>query len=193
MPLPIAADPQARCPLTIDSIHRLNATALSSLLAIRRAGRMAAACAIDAPGAYRRTAIAIRNSDHAPPPPQAVQAQMHALFSHLDTAWAWQDAAWLGGLTLWRINWIHPYREGNGRTARAACRRVVLARQPQANADAFANAFDRALIADRSAYYAALRRADAACAATSDPDAATHAMRNFVEACIRSAVLKLES
>ncbi|MEX1365172.1 MAG: Fic family protein [Nannocystaceae bacterium] len=23
--------------------------------------------------------------------------------------------------TLWRLNWIHPFVEGNGRTARAAC------------------------------------------------------------------------
>lgn len=188
MPVPNALHPSEHCPLTTDSVHRLNAAALSPLLAIRRAGRMATACAIDAPGAYRRTAIAIRRSDHAPPPPQAVDVQMRALFAHLQAAWTRQDAAWLGGLALWRINWVHPYREGNGRTARAACRSIVLARQPPVDARVFANAFDRALVADRPAYYAALHRADAIHAIDLDLDAAAQAMRGFVETCIEAAM-----
>lgn len=28
---------------------------------------------------------------------------------------------WLPAYALWRMNWIHPFIEGNGRTARAAC------------------------------------------------------------------------
>lgn len=187
MPTPSVAHSSGHCPLTTDRVHRLNAVALSSLLAIRRAGRMASAGAIDPPGVYRRSAIAIRLSDHVPPPPQAVDAEMRALFAQLQAAWARQDAAWLGGFALWRINWIHPYREGNGRTARAACRSIVLARQPPVDARAFANAFDSALVADRPAYYAALRRADAAHAADPDPDAAAQAMRGFVGICIDAA------
>lgn len=189
MPQPHPTPRSEDSPLIAESVHRLNAAALSPLLAIRRAGRMATACAIDAPGTYRRAAIAIRRSDHTPPPPQAIDAQMRALFAHLQAAWTQRDAAWLGGLALWRINWIHPYREGNGRTARAACRSIVLARQPPADSRAFADAFDRALVADRPAYYAALRCADSAHAADPDLDAAAQVMRDFVEACIEAAVV----
>jgi Fic family protein len=191
MPAPYAthpsAHPSAHCPLTVDSIHRLNATAQSALLAIQRAGRMASARIIDAPGVYRRTAISIRHANHTPPPPQTVDAHMRALLAHLQSAWTQQDAAWLSGLALWRINWIHPYREGNGRTARAACRTIVLAHQPPTDAPAFARALDHALIADRPAYYAALHRADAAYIAEATLDAAAHAMRGFVDGCISSA------
>jgi Fic family protein len=179
-------EPTQRSPLTVSSVHRLNAAALPNLLAIHRAGRMAAACIIDPPGDYRRTAIAIRHSDHVPPPSEVVDLQMRALFARLDAEWTRQDAAWLGGLVLWRINWIHPYREGNGRTARAACRTVVLSLRPQANPRAFANAFERALVADRYAYYAALRCADAAYAVDPDPEVAANAMCSFVDACIQS-------
>lgn len=30
------------------------------------------------------------------------------------------EALFLGAYTLWRVNWIHPFNDGNGRTARAA-------------------------------------------------------------------------
>lgn len=180
-------EPSQRSPLTVAGVHRLNAAALPNLHAICRAGRMASARIVDPPGDYRRTAIAIRRSNHAPPPPEVVDAQMWALIAHLDAAWTREDAAWLGGLTLWRINWIHPYREGNGRTARAACRTVVLSRSPQADPSAFASAFDRALVADRGAYYAALSCADAMYSVDPDLGVASNAMRSFVEACIRSA------
>lgn len=177
-------DPPRRCPLTVSRVHRLNAAALPDLLAIRHAGRMAAARVIDPPGEYRRTAITICRSDHEPPPPQVVDAQMQALLEYLDAAWTREDAAWLGGLALWRINWIHPYRDGNGRTARAACRDLVQARRLQTNPRAFANAFDRILIADRAAYYEALRRADMAYAEKQNLDVAARAMRGLVNACI---------
>src|ERR1700722_14212901 len=39
------------------------------------------------------------------------------------------DAEWsemtLASYVLWRLNWIHPFIEGNGRTARAACYYII--------------------------------------------------------------------
>ncbi len=35
----------------------------------------------------------------------------------------------LPAYALWRLNWIHPFIEGNGRTARAACYLLMCARQ----------------------------------------------------------------
>src|SRR5689334_2416825 len=34
----------------------------------------------------------------------------------------------LPAYALWRLNWIHPFIEGNGRTARAACYLLLCAR-----------------------------------------------------------------
>lgn len=35
----------------------------------------------------------------------------------------------LPAYALWRLNWIHPFVEGNGRTARAACYYLMCVRQ----------------------------------------------------------------
>ena len=35
----------------------------------------------------------------------------------------------LPAYALWRLNWIHPFIEGNGRTARAACYLLICLRQ----------------------------------------------------------------
>ncbi len=37
----------------------------------------------------------------------------------------------LPAYALWRLNWIHPFVEGNGRTARAACYYLLCLRQGQ--------------------------------------------------------------
>ena len=34
----------------------------------------------------------------------------------------------MGAYALWRLNWIHPFIEGNGRTARATCYYMICAR-----------------------------------------------------------------
>jgi len=35
----------------------------------------------------------------------------------------------LAAFALWNLNWIHPFIEGNGRTARAACYYLICMRQ----------------------------------------------------------------
>jgi Fic family protein len=35
----------------------------------------------------------------------------------------------LPAYALWRLNWIHPFVEGNGRTARAACYYLICMKQ----------------------------------------------------------------
>ena len=36
---------------------------------------------------------------------------------------------YLAAYALWRLNWIHPFVEGNGRTARAACYYLICMKQ----------------------------------------------------------------
>ena len=63
--------------------------------------------------------VQITESDHKPPLWQDVGPLMDAFMMHLQTIYAAADPLDLAAYALWRLNWIHPFSQGNGRTARA--------------------------------------------------------------------------
>ncbi len=65
--------------------------------------------------------VVIRRSSHKPPPWQDVPRHIGEFLQTLRQKWENESAIWLAAYCLWRINWIHPFAEGNGRTARAVC------------------------------------------------------------------------
>lgn len=72
------------------------------------------------PGCYRDINIHIaKNGEvvHQPPPWQEVKELMRDFFQRLAVVWAKGDALDVASYALWRITWIHPFRDGNGRTA----------------------------------------------------------------------------
>ena len=60
---------------------------------------------------------------------------------------------------MWRLNWIHPFRNGSGRTSRAAAYMVLQVKH--GNVFPSKNSIIAQIVGDRSPYYAALQRADA--------------------------------
>lgn len=55
---------------------------------------------------------------------------MDAFFSIIHEDWTIVDhPTMLPAFALWNLNWIHPFIEGNGRTARAACYYLICMRQ----------------------------------------------------------------
>lgn len=64
----------------------------------------------------------------------------------------------LPAYALWRLNWIHPFIEGNGRTARAACYYLICLRQ-KALLPGKKTVPER-IRENRVPYYAALQEAD---------------------------------
>lgn len=71
-------------------------------------------------GRYREEPIWVGN--HKPPHFREVPNHMDRFFSLIHENWTITDhPTWLAAFALWRLNWIHPFVEGNGRTARAAC------------------------------------------------------------------------
>jgi Fic family protein len=68
------------------------------------------------------------------------------------------DPTTLAAFTLWRINWIHPFIEGNGRTARAACYYILCLRQGRLLGGR--KTVPERIRENRPAYYAALSEAD---------------------------------
>lgn len=59
--------------------------------------------------------------DYQPPPPWEVQARMNMFIDEVNRFWVESDPVFLACFILWKLNHIHPFVNGNGRTARVAC------------------------------------------------------------------------
>ena len=60
--------------------------------------------------------------DHIPPHFREVPTLMDQCLSLVHENWdAFDHPTYMAAFMLWRLNWVHPFIEGNGRTARAAC------------------------------------------------------------------------
>ena len=71
-------------------------------------------------GRFREHPIYVGN--HIPPHYKDVPDHIDQMLSVVHENWdAIDHPTLLAGYALWRLNWIHPFIEGNGRTARAAC------------------------------------------------------------------------
>lgn len=69
-------------------------------------------------GEYRPCPVFV--GDYTPPEHYRVQAQMDDFINTVNRLWDHLDAVVLASYVLWRLNLIHPFINGNGRTARAA-------------------------------------------------------------------------
>jgi Fic family protein len=79
-------------------------------------------------GRYREEPILVGN--HIPPHFKDVANLMDRFFSLVHENWTIVDhPTYVPAYALWRLNWIHPFVEGNGRTARAACYYLICMKQ----------------------------------------------------------------
>ena len=70
-------------------------------------------------GRFREEPIYV--GDHIPPHFENVPELMDRFISFIHENWDNVSPTQLAAYGLWRLNWIHPFIEGNGRTARAIC------------------------------------------------------------------------
>jgi Fic family protein len=110
------------------------------------------------PGAYRNGPIGITNTTHRPPDASEVFSLQDELVRYLNVNWDSYSLLHLAARTLWSICWIHPFEEGNGRTARAAAYYVICVKSGMWLPGR--DIIPQQIRADRSPYYAALRSAD---------------------------------
>jgi Fic family protein len=68
-------------------------------------------------GRFREEPIYVGN--HIPPHFQQVPELMDRFLSFIHENWYAARETHLAAYALWRLNWVHPFVEGNGRTARA--------------------------------------------------------------------------
>lgn len=78
------------------------------------------------PGRYRRIPVVVsgppgsKDKPYNPPSWDKVNGLMQHFFRSLSSLWsAGAEPSLIAAYALWRINWIHPFVNGNGRTARA--------------------------------------------------------------------------
>lgn len=108
-------------------------------------------------GRYREQPIYV--ADHIPPHFQDVPHAMDQCISVVHENWTViENPMILPAYVLWRMNWIHPFVEGNGRTARAACYYLICLKYGDMLPGS--KSVPERIRDDREPYYAALRAAD---------------------------------
>ena len=70
-------------------------------------------------GRFRKEPVYVGN--HNPPHFREVDDQVDRFVTTVQENWYFMAPTELAAYGLWRMNWIHPFVEGNGRTARAVC------------------------------------------------------------------------
>jgi len=78
-------------------------------------------------GRFRKEPIYVGN--HIPPHFDEVPELMDRFISFIHENWFLASPTQLAAYGLWRLNWIHPFIEGNGRTARAVCYYLLCVRE----------------------------------------------------------------
>lgn len=109
------------------------------------------------PGAFRTEGMVIHGSRHEPPAWQEVPRLVEDMLDYVNTN-SDKPPIHLAAYLVWRINWIHPFYDGNGRTARMVaymdlCIRLG-ARLPGRNT------VPDQIVANKRPYYRALEAAD---------------------------------
>jgi Fic family protein len=69
-------------------------------------------------GNFRPADVRIVGSHLQPPPADRVPQEVESCCDYINDNWRKKSALHLASYALWRINWIHPFTDGNGRTAR---------------------------------------------------------------------------
>ena len=76
-------------------------------------------------GQYRSSPVSVLDPDgnvqYEAPPHYLVPPLMSDLVHNVNWLWEQAESTVLAAIALWRINAIHPFVNGNGRTARAVC------------------------------------------------------------------------
>ena len=79
-------------------------------------------------GVPRPSSIEISGSLHAPPGAHLVPEFLEQMCDYVNEHWMTATPLHLAAFAMWRMNWIHPFVDGNGRTARALSYLVLCVR-----------------------------------------------------------------
>ena len=97
-----------------------------------------------------------------------VSEETEHLCKYVNDNWSTKSALHLAAYVLWRLNWIHPFADGNGRTARTVSY-VVLSIKLDGLLPGVPTIPDQ-IANDKQPYYLALEAADSAWKVTQQVD-----------------------
>jgi Fic family protein len=109
-------------------------------------------------GNFRPGCVQITHSKHEPPPAHLVPQFVEEMCDYVNDHWETATALHLAAYVMWRLNWIHPFADGNGRTSRIVSY-VVLSIKSGFIPPGTPTIPDQ-IVNDRSGYFAALDSAD---------------------------------
>ena len=127
-------------------------------------------------GTFRNAPVEIVGSKHAPPAESLVALKVEDMCEWVGERWDACSAIDLCAYIMWRLNWIHPFADGNGRTTRAVAY-LVLCVKAGARLPGFPTIPEQ-IAADKKPYYSALEAADTS-ESEEEPDLS--AMRALLE------------
>jgi Fic family protein len=110
-------------------------------------------------GSFRDGPVWLSDGKHLPPDYAEVPALVAEMCEYINDNWD-RTAIHLASYLMWRVNWIHPFFGGNGRTARGVAYLILCAKLGFL-LPGTTTIPDR-IVSDRKPYYAALHDADSA-------------------------------
>ncbi len=111
-------------------------------------------------GNFRPAGIEIAGSKHQPVGAHLVPEKTEELCDYINENWGSASPIHLSAYALWRLNWIHPFTDGNGRTARAVSYLILCLRLGYRLPGSIT--IPEQIARDKKPYYSALESADAA-------------------------------
>lgn len=147
------------CQMTVEAIDRGDAWKLrpSAILTLHRA-------ALDGisiyAGNFRPSSVEIQGSKHRPVDAHLVPELIEDLCDYVNDHWKDRTAVHLASYIMWRLNWIHPFSDGNGRTSRMVSYLVLCVKLGMLLPGR--NTIPDQIVDNRTPYFDALEAADAA-------------------------------
>lgn len=111
-------------------------------------------------GNFRPSTIEIQGSEHQPVGAHQVPGLVEEMCDYVNDHWSTATPLHLAAYVMWRLNWIHPFDDGNGRTSRAVSYLVLCMRLGYPLPGS--NSIPEQIAANKNPYYATLEAADAA-------------------------------
>lgn len=109
-------------------------------------------------GVFRPAGVDIGGSKHKPTEAYLVPPRVEEMCDYVTENWS-KPPIHLTAYVLWRLNWIHPFTDGNGRTARAVAYLVLCIRLGYRLPGT--RTIPELIAVDKDPYYTALESADA--------------------------------
>jgi len=110
------------------------------------------------PGEWRTGNAKITKSEHVPPGPHLISFLVQEMCDYVNDNFHEKTAFHLAAYVMWRLNWIHPFPDGNGRTSRVTAY-IVLSTALKAVLPG-SPSIPQQIQDDRAAYFRALEHAD---------------------------------